>query len=245
MPASAAPTSAVPTNTVPTNTVPTDIDSAKTDAPTISQPTAARPARSPKARQQQRGQGQRALNHFEPLNAAERFKKDDAGLNVRNRIISQYAASVEFESIDLGSRSARPVPLRGACTPSSTRHSGRQDGRARRRRDRRQLLHDAGAHPRRPAQHRAAARDRQRISRASTAATCSRHHRPAGTSSSTLDQDRRRSDDLGTPGRGRPVLDPGLQRTVRATSSWPARCWPGSTPRRSSTRPPCSAPPRP
>ncbi len=39
----------------------------------------------------QRGQGQWALGHFEPLNAAERFRKDDAGLNVRDRIIARYA----------------------------------------------------------------------------------------------------------------------------------------------------------
>ncbi len=53
----------------------------------------------------QRGQGQWALNHFEPLNAAERFKKDDAGLNVRDRIVNWYAHT-GFESID-------PTDLRG------------------------------------------------------------------------------------------------------------------------------------
>ncbi|HET7014303.1 MAG TPA: nitrite/sulfite reductase [Streptosporangiaceae bacterium] len=89
---------------MPANTGPTDTDSAKT-APTIPQAASARPARSPKAQQRQRGQGQWALNHFEPLNAAERFKKDDAGLNVRDRIISRYAAT-GFESID-------PTDLRG------------------------------------------------------------------------------------------------------------------------------------
>jgi sulfite reductase (ferredoxin) len=54
---------------------------------------------------QQRGQGQWALGHYEPLNAAERFKKDDAGLNVRDRIITRYAAT-GFDSID-------PTDLRG------------------------------------------------------------------------------------------------------------------------------------
>ncbi len=54
---------------------------------------------------QQRGQGQWALGHFEPLNAAERFKKDDAGLNVRDRIVNWYAAA-GFDSID-------PTDLRG------------------------------------------------------------------------------------------------------------------------------------
>ena len=53
----------------------------------------------------QRGQGQWALGHFEPLNAAERFKKDDPGLNVRDRIVSRYAAA-GFDSID-------PTDLRG------------------------------------------------------------------------------------------------------------------------------------
>src|SRR5215472_6049149 len=53
----------------------------------------------------QRGQGQWALGHFEPLNAAERFKKDDAGLNVRDRIVNRYAAA-GFDSID-------PTDLRG------------------------------------------------------------------------------------------------------------------------------------
>ncbi len=53
----------------------------------------------------QRGQGQWALGHYEPLNAAERFKKDDAGLNVRDRIISRYA-SQGFDAID-------PTDLRG------------------------------------------------------------------------------------------------------------------------------------
>ena len=53
----------------------------------------------------QRGQGQWALGHYEPLNAAERFKKDDAGLNVRDRIVGRYA-SQGFDSID-------PTDLRG------------------------------------------------------------------------------------------------------------------------------------
>jgi sulfite reductase (ferredoxin) len=54
---------------------------------------------------QQRGQGQWALGYYEPLNAAERFKKDDPGLNVRDRIMSRYAAT-GFDSID-------PTDLRG------------------------------------------------------------------------------------------------------------------------------------
>lgn len=55
--------------------------------------------------QQRRGQGQWALGHLEPLNAAERFKKDDGGLNVRDRIVNRYAHQ-GFGSID-------PSDLRG------------------------------------------------------------------------------------------------------------------------------------
>jgi sulfite reductase (ferredoxin) len=52
-----------------------------------------------------RGQGQWALGHLEPLNPAERFKKDDDGLNVRQRILTGYAHT-GFDSID-------PLDLRG------------------------------------------------------------------------------------------------------------------------------------
>src|SRR2546429_9465939 len=55
--------------------------------------------------QPRRGQGQWAFGHHEPLNAAERFKKDDDGLNVRDRIINRYA-HLGFDSID-------PADLRG------------------------------------------------------------------------------------------------------------------------------------
>jgi sulfite reductase (ferredoxin) len=51
------------------------------------------------------GQGQWALGHLEPLNANERFKKDDDGLNVRARIENVYSKS-GFASID-------PSDLRG------------------------------------------------------------------------------------------------------------------------------------
>ena len=55
--------------------------------------------------QPQRGQGQWALGHHEPLNPAERFKKDDDGLNVRDRILNRYSV-LGFDSID-------PADLRG------------------------------------------------------------------------------------------------------------------------------------
>src|SRR6516162_6415163 len=63
-------------------------------------PLASTPPPRPK-----RGQGQWALGHLEPLNAAERFKKDDNGLNVRQRILTRYAHQ-GFDSID-------PADLRG------------------------------------------------------------------------------------------------------------------------------------
>ena len=46
-----------------------------------------------------KGQGQWALGHREPLNANEQFKKDDDGLNVRQRIESIYSKA-GFNSID-------------------------------------------------------------------------------------------------------------------------------------------------
>jgi len=54
---------------------------------------------------QLRGQGQWALGHHEPLNPAERFKKDDDGLHVRDRILNRYA-HLGFDAID-------PSDLRG------------------------------------------------------------------------------------------------------------------------------------
>lgn len=54
---------------------------------------------APRARTDTRGQGQWALGYREPLNAAERTKKDDDGLNVRARIETIYAKQ-GFRSID-------------------------------------------------------------------------------------------------------------------------------------------------
>ena len=51
------------------------------------------------------GQGQWALGHLEPLNANERLKRDDDGLNVRARVETIYAHA-GFASID-------PADLRG------------------------------------------------------------------------------------------------------------------------------------
>jgi sulfite reductase (ferredoxin) len=57
------------------------------------------------APQRSTGQGQWALGHREPLNPNERFKKDDDGLNVRQRIENIYAYR-GFDAID-------PSDLRG------------------------------------------------------------------------------------------------------------------------------------
>ena len=60
--------------------------------------------RSPR-RRQNRGDGQWALGYREPLNKNEELKKNDDGLNVRNRIIDIYS-KLGFDSID-------PADLRG------------------------------------------------------------------------------------------------------------------------------------
>jgi sulfite reductase (ferredoxin) len=62
-------------------------------------------ARSQRSRRQGRGDGQWALGYREPLNKNEELKKNDDGLNVRNRIINVYAKR-GFDSID-------PADLRG------------------------------------------------------------------------------------------------------------------------------------
>src|SRR6202161_2240031 len=61
--------------------------------------------RSQRSRRQGRGDGQWALGYREPLNKNEELKKNDDGLNVRDRIINVYAKR-GFDSID-------PADLRG------------------------------------------------------------------------------------------------------------------------------------
>lgn len=68
---------------------------------TQSAPVSSRPERPARPK----GQGQWALGHLEPLNANERTKKDDDGLNVRARIENIYSKR-GFASID-------PQDLRG------------------------------------------------------------------------------------------------------------------------------------
>jgi sulfite reductase (ferredoxin) len=62
-------------------------------------------ARSQRSRRQGRGDGQWALGYHEPLNKNEELKKNDDGLNVRDRIINVYSKQ-GFDSID-------PADLRG------------------------------------------------------------------------------------------------------------------------------------
>jgi sulfite reductase (ferredoxin) len=76
-------------------------------APTSTTPRRTTPpdARSQRSRRQGRGDGQWALGYREPLNKNEELKKNDDGLNVRDRIINIYAHR-GFDSID-------PADLRG------------------------------------------------------------------------------------------------------------------------------------
>src|ERR1700761_640395 len=60
------------------------------------------PAKAPRRK---RGEGQWALGYHEPLNKNEENKKNDDGLNVRQRIIDIYSKQ-GFDSID-------PADLRG------------------------------------------------------------------------------------------------------------------------------------
>ena len=117
-----------------------------------------------------KGQGQWALGHLEPLKPNERIKKDDDGLNVRARIENIYSQA--RLRLDRPGRPARPDALVGPLHPAQARHRRRQDRDPRAGGARRRVLHAAGPHRRRPADHRAAARhrrDRRRSSRRDTA----------------------------------------------------------------------------
>src|SRR5258708_24502156 len=73
--------------------------------PPVPGDTATRPAPAARAPKRKRGEGQWALGYREPLNKNEENKKNDDGLNVRQRIIDIYAKA-GFDSID-------PADLRG------------------------------------------------------------------------------------------------------------------------------------
>lgn len=68
------------------------------NAPTAPRNAAGAANRAPR---RPKGMGQWALGHVEPLNPNERTKKDDNGLNVRDRIINIYSKA-GFDSIDPG-----------------------------------------------------------------------------------------------------------------------------------------------
>src|SRR5579875_1283898 len=78
--------------------------SVDTVPPRSTRTTSSRPA-SRSSRAPARAQGQWALGYHEPLNKNERSKRDDDGLNVRQRIIDIYQYT-GFAGID-------PADLRG------------------------------------------------------------------------------------------------------------------------------------
>ena len=173
--------------------------------------TATTPRRRPRARpaapRRKRGEGQWALGYREPLNKNEENKKNDDGLNVRQRIIDIYAKH-GFDSID-------PADLRGryalvrALHPAPARHRRRQDRRPRAGGARRPLLHAPGPHRRRAAVERAAAGHLRHLGQ--VRARHRRRHRPAE-HPAALDRDRVGPGDLGGPGGRRPVHHRGLRR---------------------------------
>jgi sulfite reductase (ferredoxin) len=77
----------------------------QTPLPETSPPARRAEAGSQHSRRQGRGDGQWALGYREPLNKNEEVKKNDDGLNVRDRIVNIYAHH-GFDSID-------PADLRG------------------------------------------------------------------------------------------------------------------------------------
>src|SRR5438128_12585013 len=74
----------------------TSLSEAPVDRPAPREPG---PRRASSRPGRPRGEGQWALGYHEPLNPAERTKKDDDGLNVRARIETVYAKN-GFRSID-------------------------------------------------------------------------------------------------------------------------------------------------
>ena len=81
---------------------------------------------TPRATPRKRGEGQWGLGYHEPLNAAEQLKKDDDGLNVRERIDRIFAPG-GFRSI--GKQDLRIAPA--VVRPLHATQAGRA-GRAHR-----------------------------------------------------------------------------------------------------------------
>ena len=179
-----------------------------------------------------RGEGQWALGYREPLNKNEENKKNDDGLNVRQRIIDIYSKR-GFDSID-------PADLRGRFRwygLYTQRKPGIDGGKTailepEELDDRYFMLRvriDGGQLDLRPAAH-----DRRHLQRRTPAAPPTS---PTGrTSSCTGSRSRTCPAIWERAGGGRACPPPRRAATPRASSS--AARWPGSTPTRSSTPPP-------
>ena len=172
-----------------------------------------RPRRAPKVG----GQGQWALGETQPLNANERWKQEDDGLNVRERIEDVYSQA--GLRLDQRRRPARAVPLVGALHPAQARAStAARPPRSSRTSSRTSTSCSASASTAAPltteqlrviGEISARLRPRHR-----------RHHRPAE-HPAALDPGRGRARDL-APARGRrPADHRGLRRRARASSSAP------------------------
>ena len=164
-----------------------------------------------------KGQGQWALGYREPLNPNERAKRDDDGLNVRQRIIDIYQHT-GFAGID-------PADLRGRLrwyglyTQRRTGHPRRSHRDPRAGGARGRVLHDAHPHRRRRALGDQLAVigeicDDLRPRRG-------RHHRPAERPAA-LDPDRGRADHLDEARGGRAVDHRGLWRHSASDARLPA-----------------------
>ena len=121
---------------------------------------------TPRVTPRKRGEGQWGLGYREPLNPAERVKKDDDGLHVRERIERIFAPG-GFRSIDKADLRS-PVPLVGPLHAAQAGPAGRRTGSRGAGRARGRVLHAADPDPRRPALQRSAPRDRmgERVLRA-------------------------------------------------------------------------------
>ena len=171
-----------------------------------------------RATPRKRGEGQWGLGYHEPLNTAEQIKKDDDGLNVRERIDRIFAPG-GFRSIgkqDLRSPAALVRPLHAAQAGRARRaHRLRRAGGARGR-----VLHDADPDRRRAPHERAAARDR--VGERALRARRRRHHRPAERAAA-LDPHRGRARDLRADRGGRAHDAGGVRRHAARVPRLPAR----------------------
>ena len=115
-----------------------------------------------------RGEGQWGLGYFEPLNPAERTKRDDDGLHVRARIEAKYSKQ-GFRSIDKADLRSR-FRWWGLYTQRQAGHPRRADGDRRAARARGRVLHAADPDPGRAA-HRPSSSGRSPGAASGTVAT--------------------------------------------------------------------------